>query len=303
MATFLKGLRPGTLEYFEVISYSDLAFETFHALDAHKASLRELRLSNLRLEAVRALPALSGCTAIAALHLEELYGTTDIESSQDNILPEIIAWLRNCKHLKTITIKRFKSGPTILTSVLLENSIQLRKIELEGYTMRDNKVFHRALASQPDLQSVKLQGDSDDVIRDDLDTLVDSLSHLVQLRDLQLREVSDYFGDEHICTLARKLHQLEELYTSGYGITDGIWHDVSRLSNLRTLSFNAMTRFTLDGILGYITGLGAGNKGLVISVDNAAPTSNLDEEEQSIVREAIATKAEGRFNFTLMRGN
>ncbi len=306
MGVFLTGLRPDTLEYFEVISFSDLGLETFLALNQHKTSLRELRLSNLKTEAIHALPALKACTAIEALHLEELHGTTDLtdsEGSQSNVLREIIEWLGSCKHLETITVKKLRNGPAILTSVLLENSIHLRKLEVEGYTMRDNQDFHRALASQPDLLTVKLKGDSEDVVRDDLDILVGSLSNLVQLRDLQLREVSDYFRDEHICTLASKLTQLEELYTSGFGITDIVWWDISRLSNLRTLSFNAMTGFTLTGILGYISSLGAGNKGLVISIDNADPGSNLDEEEQRVVREALASKVEGRFNFTLMRGN
>ncbi|KAI9782646.1 MAG: hypothetical protein M1835_003988 [Candelina submexicana] len=306
MGNFLVGLRPNTLEYFEVISFSDLGVGTFLALNHHKASLRELRLSNLKTEAVYALPALKECTAIVVLHLEELHGTTDLSdlgTSENNVLSEMTDWLRSCKQLETITVKNMRNGPAILTSVLLENSIHLRKVEVEGYTMRDNQDFHRALASQPDLQSVKLKGESEDVARDDLDILVGSLSCLVQLRDLQLREVSDYFRDEHICTLASKLTRLEELYTSGFGITDIVWRDISRLSNLRTLSFNAMTGFTLTGILGYISSLGAGNKGLVISVDNANPSSNLDEEEQRVVREAIASKVEGRFNFTLMRGN
>ncbi|KAI9719827.1 MAG: hypothetical protein M1812_003316 [Candelaria pacifica] len=306
MGDFLIGLRPDTLEYFEVISFSDLGVATFLALNHHKASLRELRLSNLKTEAIHALPALKSCTAIVALHLEELHGTTDLTdlgTSQNNILSEIVEWLRSCKQLETITVKKMRNGPAILTSVLLENSIHLRKIEVEGYTMRDNQDFHRALASQPDLQSVKLKGESENIVRDDLDILVGSLSNLTKLRDLQLREVSDYFRDEHICTLASNLTRLEELYISGFGITDIVWRDISRLSNLRTLSFNAMTGFTLTGILGYISSLGASNKGLVISIDNADPGSNLDEDEQRVVREAIASKVEGRFNFTLMRGD
>jgi len=114
--------------------------------------------------------------------------------------------------------------------------------------------------------------------------------------------VSDYFRDEHICRLARSLPELEGFWTSGFGITDAIWKDVSGVRKLRRLEFAAMTNFTVDGILEFISMLGHGNKGLVLAVMNADVDSNLTDDEQAIIRETLATTLDGRWDFALMRG-
>ncbi|KAI9820264.1 MAG: hypothetical protein M1827_005886 [Pycnora praestabilis] len=300
LASFFSGLRPQTVEYFQIYSYSDIGPASFIALSNHSISLKELRLSGLKAESVAGLSLLKECTAIELLFLDDFSGTTDLEKTQNDVFLEIIAWLTACKRLRSISLKKFINGPSILTPVLLENDIHLERLELEGYTMRDNMEFHQALPHQEDLQGLMLKGDGEDVVRDDLDVLIGSLTKLTNLRDLELREISDYFGDEHIRRLARALPKLEEFWTSGYGISDAIWNDMSLLGNLRSLSFNAMTGFTMNGLLNYISSLGQGNKGLTISVLNADTESNLDEHELGLVRETLASKVEGRFDFVPM---
>ena len=302
-ATFLNDLRPQSLETFEVISYSDIGAESFLALNCHRESLTELKINNIKPEAMSALSMLKGCTSLTTLVLTDATGTTDLEKTQHDVFLEVIAWLRECKSLESVTFGKFLSAPAIMTPLLLENDIHLTKLEVEGYSMRDSRDFHRALAHQGALERVWLKGEGEDVVRDDLDALVEALSKLRHLKDLRLRDVSDYFRDEHIRQLARSLPELEEFFTSGYGITDAIWDDVASLKFLRKLDLNAMTHFTLEGMLEFISKLGHGNKGMLLAVMMADAESNLTDEEQTLIRESLAAKVEGRFEFTLMRGN
>jgi hypothetical protein len=68
LATFLMGLRPQTLEVFEVISHADMNNESLLALNTHHhESLRELKLSGLH---VTALPMLRNCVTLESFHLD-----------------------------------------------------------------------------------------------------------------------------------------------------------------------------------------------------------------------------------------
>ena len=298
---FFNGLRENTLESFEIISFSNIGVESFLALNCHRDSLTELRLSSLTSESVLALAMLKSCTSLKVLHLEDLFGT-DFEGAHHDIFLEVVAWLQDCKRLQEISLKRFPSAPALLTPLLLDNQIHLLKVAVEGYTMRDSREFHQALAHQETLESLWLGGDGEGVVRDDIDIFVKSLSKLNRLRELSLRDVSDYFTDEHVCRLARNLPDLEGLWTSGFGITDAIWKDLSRLRKLKRLDFAAMTSFSAGGILQFISDLGPGNRGLVLVVMNADVDSNISDEEQATIRETLATKLDGRWDFTLMRG-
>ncbi len=299
---FFGGLRPNTLEAFEIISFSNIGAESFLALSCHRESLTELKLSSLTADSLPAIGMLKGCTSLKILHLEDLLGTTDLEAAQPDTFLEVIDWLRQCRRLQEISLKKFVNGPAIMTPLLLDNQIHLLKVTIEGYTMRDSRDFHQALAHQTTLESLWLKGNGEGVVRDDIDVFVDSLSKLSHLRELSLRDVSDYFRDEHICRLAQSLPELEGFWTSGFGITDAIWKDMSSLRRLKRLDFAAMTSFSADGILHFISELGPGNKGLVMVVMNADIDSNITDEEQAIIRDTLATKLDGRWDFTLMRG-
>ena len=302
MASFLYDLRPQSLECLEIFSYSNIASETFVALNSHHERLKELRLNNIKSEAIPALSLLKHCTALTSLLLSETQGLTDLESTQNDVFLEVVSWLRKCKGLKSISFQKMPSGSAILTPVLLENDVHLVKLELEGYQPRLAQDFHRALGLQDSLRSLWLKGEGEDFIGDDIEVLVDSLSKLRHLNDLRLRDISDYFRDEHICRLARDLNELKEWWTSGYNITDVIWQDVARLKSLRRLEISAWTSFTTDGLLSYIVQLDSGNNGMILSVMMADPESSLTEQEQSIVRDALVSQVEGRFDYILARG-
>ena len=302
LAKFLNDIRPQSLESLEIFSYSDIGAEAFLALNYHSKSMTELKLNSIKPEAMPFLSLIKDCTTLTTLLLAETTGTTDLERVHNDVFLEIIAWLRECKGLQSITFRNFMSGPAILTPILLENNIYLTTLELKGYVGLSARDFHLALAHQKSLRTLWLEGDAEDYTRDDVDALVTSLCKLTHLVDLRLKDISEYFRNEHICRLARNLIELEEFSTSGYGITDSIWPDVSLLTCLRRLEISALAKFTADGILEMVSELGEGNQGLHLFVMMADPESSLSDEEQSLIRETMAAKVDGKFDYMLARG-
>jgi len=301
-ATFLNDLRPNSLESFEIISTSQVGVESFLALNCHRATLSELKLAGIKADAMPSISMLKECTNLISLSLAENgVGTQDLEKRHNDIFLETIAWLCECHMLQTISMTKMLSATGLLTPVLLKNNIRLTKLELEGYLMSESSDFHCALASQTSLQALWLKGESSD-LGSDVDILVDSLSKLENLTDLRLREISDYFLDSHISKLAQCLRRLETWWTSGYGITDAIWSDVASLHDLRDLSLSAVTRFTSDGIMGFVLSLGPGNSGLILNVTMADEDFQMSEDEQLLIRETISSKVGGRFDFMYFRG-
>ena len=169
--------------------------------------------------------------------------------------------------------------------------------------MIDNHEFHRALGRHHSLRLLHLGADPEFSTRDDLEILLQTLCSLENLNDLRLSRVSDYFTDEHINILAQSLTELEELSIGGYAVSDAVWGGMCRLRKLKTLNFFGISSFTKDGIIDFIDQLGPDNKGLTLSVYNAEPDKALSVEEQDLLRDLIAVKVEGRFEYQLSRGN
>lgn len=300
-STFISGLRPQSLHYFEVFSDAHIGVETCLALNDHGQSLKSIKLS-LRSEALPHLALLKGCTAVETLHLEDMDGTADLHKIHNDAFLEVVDWLRNCSNLQDFSLKNFVGAADIGTPILVEHSIRLRQLCLDSYMVKDNQTFHAALIQQPLLEVLSLKGEADGVGFDDNEILLQSLGQLKELRVLELRGVSDYFSNEHIICLAEQLKKLEDLYISGYGITDVVWDPLAELKNLRNIVINAWTAFTMDGLLEFIEKLRPSNQGIVISIYNADPDSLLSEEEQALVREVLATKVGGRLEYTPWRG-
>ncbi|MCJ1267316.1 hypothetical protein MMC22_007201 [Lobaria immixta] len=299
LAAFLNELRPHSLQSFETFSHPHVP-ATLQALSGHGESLVNLNLNFISMGTLPTLSLLKGCTNLVSLSLAGIgYDDTDLEESYKYAYLEIINWLKECKKLRILAFSKLFSAPSLMAPILLEESIHLTSLEYESYDFPDSKKFHQALANQTSLQSLWLKGDTDE--GDVSDTLVESLSNLVNLTDLRLREVSDTFSDRHILQLANSLPKLEVWSTSGYGLTDAILGAVASLRSLRRLDIGALTSFTADGILGFVERLGPGNKGLILAVMNADMDSELSGPEQELIQERIARKVEGRFEFTLSR--
>ena len=301
-ADFLHEITPQTLQSLEVFSTLDIAAESFLALGCHRESLTELKLGSLSQGEMESLNMLSGCTNLTTLLLDAgVNAHIDLKNRHNDVFLETVAWLKSCQKLQWIALRNFRGGQNLISPILWEDDIRLKHLELTGYVMADALEFHQALANQRSLQELQLKGDSDEV-SGGLSVLVDSLTKLANLTDLRLQDISDYFTDEIISRLARSLPKLEEWYTSGWGITDAIWTDVAGLQSLRRLDLAATSRFTSEGILDFILSLGPGNKGLVLAVMMADVDCDLTEEEQTMIREMMASKLDGRFDFQLMRG-
>lgn len=289
----------------------NVVFESFQALNCHGKSLIELQLHELNSSTTPILSLLKHCTNLVSLSLS---GTgdrlTDLDKSHSNGFLETVAWLKECKKLRTLACNMLFSAPALMTAIFSENSIQLTSLEYEGSIQWDNqkihRAFHQALGNQTSLKKLWLNGD---VVCDalDVDGLVESLSKLLNLTYLRLDEISTCFVDRHIVLLASSLPKLEVcLMCNGNGLTDAIWGEFATLRLLRRLEIDSLPSFTVDDILGFIEKLGPGNEGLVLSTTNADRENELFWDvwrQQDCIQEAIIKKVKGRFEFTLSEGD
>jgi hypothetical protein len=303
-ATFVKGLRPNSLEYFEMISFSNIASLSFTSLNQHAKSLTELKLGNLHDDAILALGQLKECTALRLLVLGDNIGSLQLEATQNDIFLEIVEWLSACSSLRDLTLKKFYDGPAILAQVLPSPNVSLVKLSLEGYVVRrhGSAAFHTSLSEQPNLQSVWLKGDGEDALLSDLDIMVDSLCRLGNLHELVLKDVSDEFDESHIIRLALGLPLLEDFWTSGDEVSSDILSYLTRLKHLKSLTLYAMTKFSSQEIVDFIYELDLRTqRGFNLSLMASHVEYDLSEEEVGFIREILKTRLDGRFDFVLWR--
>jgi hypothetical protein len=139
------------------------------------------------------------------------------------------------------------------------------------------------------------------MFRDDLDTLVDSLKQLYQLRDLKLL-LPEVLRDEHLVTILSKLKSLEDLYVSGLELNDVVLESVAGLPNLRNVTLSGISKFTADGLLGFVSLLGPGNSGIRLSVDMADPDTMLSDHSVGMIRERLVENTGGTLEYMTLRG-
>ncbi|OCK96253.1 uncharacterized protein K441DRAFT_657639 [Cenococcum geophilum 1.58] len=301
LSEFVGGIRAQSLKYMETISDAGIGAETFLALNSHSESLKELRLC-LRTEALPHLSLLKGCTALETLKLEDSDKRTDLEKTQNDVFLEVIAWLRECTNLRNISITNFLSASSIILPLLLEDNIHIQRLEVDSYLVKDNGAFHQALTHQrSSLRALDLKGDGDDIFRDDVEIFVDALKTLTELRELKLRGVSDLMRDEQFIPIVENLKLLEDLYISGLEVTDALLEKVAELKYLRIVTFYVISKFTVYGFLDFVSKLGPGNQGIVLSVEMAEQNWLLSEEKLDLVRETLAAKVGGRLEYTPFR--
>lgn len=299
----MRELRPQSLESFEIFRYSDIGSEALGAFESHRESLSKLVLTQLKPEATLALPLLKGCTNLVYLSLSEKFAPAAIPHPDDeDLILNIVAWVKQCKNLHAISFTRFRNSFAIATPLLLDNTIPLTRLEIEGDPMQDCMEFYRALAFKTSLKALSLAGDADEQGIDVAELLLASLCKLVNLEDLCIKDASDFFGNEAIMELARSLPKLESLWSSGFGFGDAIWDDIASLKSLRKLEFYALTEFTAQGIYKFISKLGPGNKGFFLGILMEDPEYNLLPDEVSHIREMLMEKLDGKFEFSLVGG-
>lgn len=296
LVAFLNELTPQSLESFETFDYCYIRPETFQALNCHGESLIKLKLNILSTDTFSKISLLKGCTNLVSLSLG---GGQLLE---DLVVLEIVAWLKELKKLKVLAFDCSFIAPAFLSPIFLDDSICLTSFKYDCLAKGDTKTFNEALANQTSLKSLWLKGDLDES-REEVDILVDCLSELVNLTDLNLGEVSEMFMDLDIVQLASSLPKLEVWSMSGYGLPNFIWGPLASLRSLRRLELCALTGFTADDILGFIEKLGPSNKGIFLSVKNGEMDNNLSYMEQEFIHEMIAKKVDGTFKYELFEGD
>jgi hypothetical protein len=300
-ATFLSSMRPNSLTTLQTLSDVNAGAETFVALNHHGESLEDLWLC-VSTESMPHLSLLQGCTALEALRIEDIHGTVDLEATENDVFLETVAWLKKCTKLQRLCFQKLQSGAAIITPVLLERKIQLSRLEIDSYTLKDHKAFHQSLVhQQSSLKILFLSGDTDGMFRDDLDILVDSLKQLHELRDLHLF-LPEVLRDEHLVTILTDLVLLEDLYISGLELNDVVLPHLASLPNLQTVTISGISKFTMDGLLDFVSRLGPGNQGIRVSVDMADLDTLLPDEELNVVRECLTEKVGGTLEYMALRG-
>lgn len=306
LASFVNGMQPNKLTYFEIFGNCRIGQETCLALSVQGGSLKTLKL-NLTEEGIMSLGLLQGCTALRELMIGSDRPSPDMKATQNDVFLEVLEWLKSCSDLRRLTFSNLVSAPDLALPLLQNKDVRLESLDInaneEGmYSMKDHADFHQALTRQQDLQTLHLKADPDPTSRDDVETLINALCSLPHLQDLRLVRISDYFSDEHVKLLTRYLPDLRELFIGGYGISDAALTEVANLKQLKNVSFSGITTFTTKGIVQFVEQLGEGNTGLIFAVDNADPDSGIPVEEQDMLRELIQHKVDGRFEYQLLRG-
>jgi hypothetical protein len=298
---FLSSMRANSLKSLQTFCDIGADAETFLALNHHGGSLEDLRMcvSN---DSILHLSMLQGCTALRHLRIEDVHGVVDLEATQNDVFLETIAWLRKCKNLRSLSFLKFQSGVAIVTPVLLEHDMRIEHLEIDSYVLKDHRTFHQALAhQQSNLVELSLSGDTDGMFRDDLDILVDSLKQLKAMRRLSLL-LPEVLRDEHVIAIIQSLTQLEMIYVSGLELNDIILPSIGELRNLRDVTLSGISKFSVDGLLDFISQLGPGNQGIRVTIDMADPDTLLSDSNQAVVRDHLMQQAGGTLEYLPSQG-
>lgn len=301
LSSFFGGLRKNSLRSFIALGARYVGLKTFLALSHHSTSLKRLKLDGLNSDAIGNLSLLEDCKALEMLEIQDANGVVDLEATENDVFPKFVEHLSSCNNLRELLLKNLVSGPAILTQVCLRGNVRLQKLQLVNYPLVNNQDFHRALSHQTTLESLELRADPETAFRDDIDTLISSIGQLKRLKYLNLLSTSDYFRTTEVQALASQLTNLEELWFGGYDVNDLIWKDMAKLSKLRSLNIHAVSTFSFNGILTYISLLQDTNRGLYLSIMAQLPEKAITEAHQADIREAIAATVGGSFDFTLFR--
>jgi hypothetical protein len=167
--------------------------------------------------------------------------------------------------------------------------------------METSRGFHEALAFQPSLQVLSLEGEGSEIPQDQA-VLVQAISQLNELHELELKDISEFFTSDHVMTLTPYLPNLERLWISGYDFNDDVWDSFLCLPNLRFLIIHALSSFTAPGILDFVSQLGLSNQGFSLSILNALTETSIPEEAQVVIRDSLAHNVNGSFDYELARG-
>lgn len=295
LAAFLNLLRPQSLESFGAFHNHYVGTNSFQALSSSDGkSLVELRLNNLPAPTIQELWLLKDCTNLVSLSLAgRALCVIPVQIFHWNALPKTVAWLKECKKLRILSVTNVLSAHALTALILLENDIHLISLEYKGGDgFPESEMFYKALPNCTSLQYLDLKEDNE-MKEEEADRVVESLSKLVNPTDLCLGEESYLLNDRQVARLARSLPKFENWSTGGYKLTDAIWSPLAFLRSLRRVNLGIYSNFTAYGILDFLEKLGPGNKGMVLTVmyeDPDPDDSGYSLQVHELIREEIAKK-------------
>ena len=233
MASFFSRLKSNSLRSFTAISAQCIGPESLLALNNHSSSLEILKLNGLKSNGIKSLSLLQGCQALEVLEIHDAEGVINLEATENDVFLQVVAWLGRCSRLNELSFTKLLDAPAILTVICFREHIRLKKLEVLGYSLATNSVLHQAISQQASLECLILRAEPDGSSRDDIDTLVSSITKLSNLKELDLLYTSDYFKSAEIRQLASYLTNLEKFTFGAYEVTDEIWPAFAGLHRLR----------------------------------------------------------------------
>lgn len=276
---------------------------TILALGSHTETLTKLVLTNLPMEAIAQLPSLGRMSALEHLVLTDSRPTVP-DDSFEKTLAAVAEWLHQCQKLRHLQLRDFMSTQDIdlLAKALCNDGIRLESLQMRCYSTDREQDFYDALTHQgPSLKSLTLQRR-----RHHLGMLEDGLLHaicqLTELRDLDLKEVSETYSSDHIMLLIPCLTKLELFSIHGSGLGDEIWPYFRTLHNLRFLAIHGESHFTAEGLLDFISQLGPNNHSFYLSITSAAAETSIPSDAQNLISDVLAQSVEGVFDYDINIG-
>ncbi|KAI1842826.1 hypothetical protein JX265_002637 [Neoarthrinium moseri] len=308
MASFLRALRPNTLEQFEIISMNHIGELTLTALNAHSDSLKTLKLGSLSSEAMRCLNVLAGCTTLEILQIENRRDDpADLKVLSEELLKEITTWIQNCTNLRELNLSNLKDALPITKEVLSMPSTRLSTLSLQGFSSHGelDSAAWEALARQETLENLTIGGlhDTPDglgPIIHESPPLTQSICKLRNLKTLNLTKAIVRTIDLRLIVTA--LPELTELSFGGDWIDDQILDSLSALRHLKVLLINAFSVFTYDGLQAFARRLDPNlHKGISVDILNQIGNWKFSPEDEARLSSYFSSTLEGKIEIAVFR--
>ncbi|KAI0430498.1 hypothetical protein F5Y09DRAFT_307660 [Xylaria sp. FL1042] len=301
MAAFFLTLRPNTLQAFEVHSRNNLSEVTLAALKIHAKSLRILDLRSLLASTIKDIHVLSECTALERLLIEkEATDRSELDSWSEEELAHVATWISSCKALRELSFHHIRDAIPILYHVLQVPEIHLEKLHIQDYRSASEEITKAtwiALGQQDRLKLLTIASQDhsiNDLVLSGHPELTDSICRLFNLTTLNLMQT--YVCSGEISRIAMALPRLEELSFGGDLVDESILEPLSELQKLATLSINAATAFTFDGLLGFAQRLyQVGNQGIRVELLNQRYEAKFTKEEEMQLNVYFVDYLNGQF--------
>jgi hypothetical protein len=191
---------------------------------------------------------------------------------------------------------------SLLAKVLVDDRIRLETLQMRCYFTENNDDFHHALSLQAEsLQSLILQRKRHAVVQNEA-SLLQAICKLSELRELDLKEVSDYYTTGHVMTIMPYLTKLERFSVNGLSFDDDLWPSFLAVKHLRFLAIHAYSEFTAEGILDFVSQLSPNNNGFHLIITSAAADSAIPTDAQSVISDALAQNVGGAFDYEVLIG-